>query len=345
MAAPSRRTDACLGDLLLAEGWRCEFYQAVRLWQRAQPGRVPVGEGDVPDREAVRFRSTVSFAFPRAEIVDLRLDPDADGRAELTAAFLGVATPASFGSLPTLYAEDVATRDRDREPALHDFLDLFNHRLISLFYRAWEKNNPAVVYERLPEGETGVFAAALRALLGMGPLGVRDNVSLPDALLLGRAGLLRPGCTSAAALAEVVEQVFDVPAAVRQFVPRWFALERDDRSRLARTGTRLGVDLVLGDRVPLAQSRFRLELGPLDWATFRSLLPCGEAFSPLHELVRLAVGPDLTFDVQLDLGAAAVPPLRLDAGADAPRLGWTTWLGATPDAATTAVVVGAPAAA
>jgi type VI secretion system protein ImpH len=345
MASSRRRTGSCLGDLLLAEGFRCEFFQAVRLWQAAERGRVPVGEGDLPEREPLRFRTNVSFAFPTSEIEEMRLAPEQDGRAELTINFMGVATPGSYGSLPTPFTEDVAIQDRSREPALHEFLDLFNHRFISLFHRAWEKNRPAVISERLTAGEVGLFETAMRGLMGLATDGARASVALPDALILGRAGMLRPGLTSADGLADLVEKMFGVPARVEQFVARWFALEAEDCSRLGREGSRLGVDFILGDRVPLAQSRFRLVLGPLPWDAFQSLLPCGEAHDALHQLVELAAGPELTFDILLDLGAADVPPLQLGSSAAPPRLGWTTWLGTARDPAATQVVVGSPAAA
>ncbi|MDD5718885.1 MAG: type VI secretion system baseplate subunit TssG [Candidatus Krumholzibacteria bacterium] len=346
MAAARWGANACLSDQLLAEPERWEFYQAVRLWQQASRDLTPVGEGDDPAREALRFRTTVSFAFPIAEIAAFTLDDGQPGRAQMRVNFLGVATPASFGSLPTPYAEDVALADRDRLPALHEFLDLFNHRIIALFYRAWHKHQAAVAAERADSAEPALFDAALRSQLGLAGRAARSQVALTDGLLLGRAGLLRPGQTSCASLVEICRQVFGVAARVEQFVTRWFALDVGDRSRLGRSASRLGADLTLGDQVPLAQSRFRLVLGPLDWDLFAEFLPQGSAHAVLHELVRLAAGPELTYDVQLDLDIAEVPPLCLGAVADtaAARLGWTTWLGAARGRATAHVVVAAAAA-
>jgi type VI secretion system protein ImpH len=347
MAAARRTTDSCLGDQLLAEPCRWDFFQAVRLWQQASGDLTPVGEGDDPQREALRFETSVSFAFPTCELASFSLDQEQRGRAALRVNFLGVATPASFGSLPTPYAEDVALADRDRLPALHEFLDLFNHRFIALFYRAWLKHRAAVAHETATAGEPILFEMALRSLLGVATRGARKQIDLPDGLLLGRAGLLQPGRTSCAGLVELVRQIFGVDARVEQFVTRWFLLEVEDRSRLGLVACRLGRDLTLGDRVPLAQSRFRLVLGPLDWVTFAEFLPQGGAHDVLQDLVRLAAGPELTYDVQLDLDADGTPPLRLGAAADASpaRLGWTTWLGSTAGHTATSVAVAGSAAA
>lgn len=341
MAAARRTEDACLGDQLLAEPDRWDFFQAVRLWEQAARDFAAVGEGDDPERESLRFRTSVSFAFPTSEIGAFVLDQERPGRAEMRVNFMGVATPASFGSLPTPYAEDVALADRDRLPALHEFLDLFNHRFIALFYRAWQKHRATVAHERAADAEPVLFETALSSFLGLALRGARAQVALPDGLLLGRPGLLRPGQTSCSSLVELVRQVFGVRARVEQFVTRWFAVEEEDCSSLGRHACRLGEDVMLGDRVPLAQSRFRLVLGPIDWEVFAQFLPQGGAHPVLHDLVRLAVGPELTYDVQLDLEADAVPPLRLGAVADAApaRLGWTTWLGALQGHASAHVVV------
>lgn len=345
MAAARRTADACLGDQLLAEPGRWDFFQAVRLWQQAAGDRIAVGEGDDPEREALRFRTTTTFAFPTCEIDAFALDPQRPGRAELRVHFMGVATPASFGSLPVPYAEDVALADRDGLTALHEFLDLFNHRFIALFWRAWQKHHAAVAYERTAGGEPALFETALRSFLGLATPGARDQVPLSDGLMLGRPGLLQPGRTSACSLVELIRQIFGVTARVEQFVARWFAIEPEDRSRLGRCACRLGDDLTLGDQVPLAQSRFRLVLGPLAWDAFSEFLPQGGAHAVLHDLVRLAVGPELTYDIQLDLDAAVTPPLHCGAAAAAapPRLGWTTWLGAPRGRTVAHVVVAEPA--
>ncbi len=341
MAAARRTEGSCLGDQLLAAPGRWDFYQAVRLWQQAARDLAAVGVDDDPAREALRFRTSVSFAFPTCEIGACRLDPEQPGRAELRVNFMGVATPASFGSLPTPYAEDVSLADRRRLPALHEFLDMFNHRFISLFYRAWQKHHAAVAYEQAAAGQPALFEMALRSLLGMANPGAHAQVSRLDELVLGRPGLLRPGATSCSSLVALMDQIFGVRARVEQFETRWFTIEPEDRSRLGRAACRLGEDLTVGDSVALAQSRFRLVLGPLAWDAFASFLPQGGAHDVLHDLIKVAVGPELTYDIQLDLDAAGVPPLRLGLAAEEPaaRLGWTTWLGPPRGRGAVSVVV------
>jgi type VI secretion system protein ImpH len=87
------------------------------------------------------------------------------------------------------------------------------------------------------------------------------------------------------------------------------------------------VSAVAGDRVWDQQAKFRIRVGPLTYAEFCGLLPSGSAFRPLVELVRFFAGQEYDFDMQLILKATEVPSCRLgQVGADAPRLGWSTWL-------------------
>ncbi len=326
--AASRRTDhADLSELLFAHGYRFEFFQAVRLLQLGAPQCVPVGEGDDPRREPVRFASDVSLAFPPSDVKEVVRATD-DAPARLTVAFMGVATPASFGSLPTLYAEYVLSRLREKDTALRDFFDLFNHRLVSLFYRAWAKYRFPIAYERGDDAAPGAFERALLSLLGLGSPTLWRDLPFDARGLLARASAFRRGRVSAVALADLLEGWFGVPVAVEQFVPEWYVIDEEERSRLGRHAHQLGQDLTLGERVQVAQSRFRLRLGPLDWPAFQSLLPTGPAFRPLVEMVRLGAGAELDFDLQLVLRPEAVPCLRLGVADErgAPWLGWSTWL-------------------
>jgi type VI secretion system protein ImpH len=331
MAATDRGSAAGLRTWLDAARHRLRFFQAVRLLQRAHPERTPVGVGDDPRREAVRLRSAISLAFPPSEVAELHAGDD-DRPGTLSAAFLGLANPHSFGSLPMPYTEALLAQRRDGAPAFDDFLALFDHRLLSLFYRAWEVQRFAISFERLPAGGIGRFENAVLCLIGLGTPAQRGRLPVEDIELIARADVLaRPGAT-ARGLAGLVEAHFGAPVTVRSFVPGWYELEEAERSRLGRSACSLGRDLVLGARVQLAQSRFRLRVGPLSQALFRELLPGEHGAAALASLVRLAAGPEYDFECQLVLRREDVPPLRLsaEAASERPRLGWTTWLHALP---------------
>jgi type VI secretion system protein ImpH len=247
----------------------------------------------------------------------------------MSVAFMGLTGP--LGVLPRHYTELLLTRARQKDTALRDFLDIFNHRLISFFYRAWEKYHFTVAYERTVFRQEGGdrFSQYLFDLIGMGTRGLRGRLEVEDETLLFYDGLLAQRPRSASALTGLLTDYFMVPVDVTQFVGQWLSLSAGNRSRLGprQVNSALGLNAVVGNRVWDQQAKFKLRVGPLTAAEFHRFLPSGEAFRQLVGMARFYAGQEFDFDVQLILRAAEVPGCRLGAtGEFAPRLGWSTWL-------------------
>jgi type VI secretion system protein ImpH len=312
-------------DLLYSEPYRFSFFQAVRLLERmAAPGKEGVGRAVVPGNEIVRFRTHPSLAFPASEIVELKAPaPGQESRPpEMTINFIGLTGP--LGVLPHPYTELVRERVSYKDTALWSFLDIFNHRIASLFYRAWEKYRFPIAYER--QGEDA-FTEYLFDLIGMGTPGLRGRMAVNDQALLLYAGLVAQKPHSAGAIAAIVRDYFRVPAEIVQFLGQWFALEPENVTRLGAANSELGRTVVAGSSVFVSQSKFRARMGPLTLAQFVSFLPVGPAFKPLTELVRYLAGLEFDYDVQLVLRKEDVPPCSLDSKSPLPpMLGWTTWI-------------------
>ena len=311
-------------DLLYSEPYRFAFFQAVRLMERLSPGKEGVGRAVRPANEIVRFRSHPSLAFPPSEIVDLKAPPPGqeDRPAEMTVNFIGLTGPQ--GVLPHPYTELVRERNSYKDTALWAFLDIFNHRFTSLFYRAWEKYRFPVAYERTGED---AFTEYGFDLIGMGTPGLRGRMSVKDQALLLYAGHIAQKPHSAEAIASIVRDYFSSPAVVVQFEGQWFPLEPGNVTRVGQANSELGRTVVAGSTVFVSQSKFRVRMGPLTLPRFVSFLPVGPAWKPLVELVRYLAGLEFDFDVQLVLRKEDVPPCSLDSkSALPPMLGWTTWV-------------------
>ncbi|HZT79537.1 MAG TPA: type VI secretion system baseplate subunit TssG, partial [Gemmataceae bacterium] len=350
------------------------FFQAVRLLQLLAPRRQPVGLGtNSPGQEVVRFRARLALSFPPSELYDLgwaaapldyagdvRPLPSAGGAAPptLTVAFLGLTGP--LGALPRHVTDKLITLDEARERdfpeknALRAWLDLFNHRLLSLFYRAWEKYRFYLPYERgRPAGaEPDHFTHALLSLVGLGTGGLRGRLRvtagrrkaeplarIDDLALLNYGGFLAQRHRCAVSLEAMLEDHFGVPVRVEQFRGQWLYLDEPRQSSLAAEGgnNQLGVDTVAGTAVWDAPSKFRIRIGPLRYQQFNDFLPdrtpgpARKTFFLLCQLVRLYVGPGLDFEVQLVLAGQDVPQCRLtDDDVIFPRLGWNSWSGPLP---------------
>jgi type VI secretion system protein ImpH len=311
-------------------------FQAVRLLSRLHPDRAPVGGWADPASEIVRFSVPPSLAFPTAEIATL--SPPGDGRApfQMAVNFFGLTGPQ--GVLPHVYTQHAAAQARARDAGMRDFLDLFHHRSLSLFYRAWVRPRPALAHEA--GGDDDWLLAHLLDLAGMGTRGLRGRLGVSDAAVGYYAGLFSSTSRPADGLARLVGDYFDVPAEVEQFVGEWrsvaggaqCALGADDES------AQLGMGVV-GDAAWDAQARVRLRLGPLRRAQFDAFLPGGGAHDALRALTRLYADDQVGVDAQLVLDRADVAPVLLGALGhrdDAPRGP------APPASAPGAVALGAP---
>ncbi len=301
------------------------FFRAVRALEQLRPDRAGVG-GDVdPDDEVVHFSANPSLAFPSSEIEEL--DISTDGPARMTVNFMGLVGPQ--GVLPHQYTLTVMERVRRKDEALRDFLDIFQHRALSLFYRAWEKHRFSVQWDKY---RSDPLSEHLLDLVGMGLATLREHASIAPSSLASFAGLLAPEPRGALALEELIEEYFDVPCTVEQFVGGWYRLERRDLCELGdedNAANRLGWGAVAGDEVWDAQARVRVRLGPLGRERFDSFLPTGDAHEALRDILRFFAHDRVECEVQLVLRRDEVPGFVIGEEPGQP-LGWSTWIRTRP---------------
>jgi type VI secretion system protein ImpH len=358
-----------LKEKLVADFFEFDFFQAVRILERIAPKRQPVGLDASPADEVARFRAHLSMSFPPSQIVAFDLPGDQRPNPLLTVTFFGLYGPS--GVLPTHYTQLLLDIQRDvRGPerrSLREWLDLFNHRFISLFYRAWEKYRFHLQYERGEafHREPDTFTLGIRSLMGFGTAGLihrlgvhadavdalgmdwtdREGVvpralaRIDDLALLHYAGFFVQRPRNATNLRALLNDYFRMPVEVVQFHGQWLQIPESGQTRLGEVGI-LGVDAVAGDRVWDVQSRFRVRLGPLRFEQFEELLPDRapsaerKTFFLVSQMARLFAGSEFDLDIQLVLQAREVPAAQLtDRGGAGPRLGWTIWLISAPPSA------------
>jgi type VI secretion system protein ImpH len=319
-----------LDESLFREAYEFEFFQAVRLLSRMdgkQPARKSTLVGEVDG--VVRFAIHPSLSFPPSPLVALESNGD-DIPPRLTVAFFGLIGPD--GILPVTYTETAVHQRFLGDPSFAAFFDIFHHRLLSLLYRAWEKQHFVIGYERaVPESSAcDALTEHLFDFIGMGTAGMRGRLPFPDVALLRYTGLLAQRPHSAESLRALLRDFLGIPISVEQFLGRWHPL---DETELCVVGTddpstRLGEGAVAGDMAWSRQAVIRIVVGPLDTVQFFAFLPDGEAFRETTGLIRWFLGPTTDFEVQPVL-AAGESPYWCSLGeprTGGPRLGWDSWL-------------------
>ena len=310
-------------SLLRDQPWSFDFFQAVWLLEQSRTGASPVGHFGDPQAEAVRMGAHQSLAFPGSSIQSL--DPEAQPW-RMMVNFLGLTGPS--GVLPRVYTVEVIERLKQKDLALRDFLDLFNHRALSLFYRAWTKHRLPAQYR---SDLTDPVSTALLSVSGMRTEHLTRRHEIDDAAFVWFSGLLGAQPRSAVALEGLLEDYFGVPVEVQQFAGAWYRLDADSTCTLSEDDDAsecLGLGAVVGDEVYDHQSRARLRLGPLKLDQYKTFLPGEPAFRRLRELTRFFSRDQIDFEVQLILLREQVPAPSLEP--EAVQLGYTTWMRTQP---------------
>jgi type VI secretion system protein ImpH len=313
--------------LLDEEPFRVEFFQAVRMLQRMEKGRGSVGYFVAPTGEALRFSAMTSLTFPPSQLYDIERTPS--GQLKMTVQFMGLT--ASVSPLPVIYAELILARTREKDHALADFFDIFNHRLVSLFYRGWEKYRFFIGFEN---GSSDTLSPRLMDLLGLGTEGLSGRVGVPDRACLNYVGLLGRHTRTAGSLKRLLEDYFAVPVAIHQFAGTWRTIPSENRTRLTGFGCaseQLGVGVVVGEEVWDHHGRIGVELGPMSFERYIDFLPGQQGHHDLAAWLRFYSNGGYETEVKLILNREEAPGCQLgDQSDQRPRLGLVSWLKTKP---------------
>ncbi len=348
------RDPSGLAERLATNGFRFDFFQAIWLLERYGDVGTLVGQrGPVAD-EAISFRPDYSMGFPSTEVKSIFRSTTPEGATthvidETFFGLYGVSSP-----LPLHYAVDVvrAVETTDHSTAHHDvpqldedglpgraplrdFIDIFNHRLVSLFYRSWLKYRFERTFQLAGRDSITEY---LSLLIGCPPTHDREALGVDPLRLICYAGVLTQRPRSATSLERLIQDYWQgLGCRSLQCVGRWVLIEDSDQNRLSTLNTVLGDNLCLGEQVYDLSGAFTLAIGPMDFETYLSFLPGEERFEETRRLTMFYCNDPLEFSFELLLEADEAPELMIDSSPQSARLGYTSWL-RTSDVEETSVV-------
>lgn len=295
-----------------------DFFQVLRRLDGLHADKPRLGDARRPSDEPVRLAQQPSLTFAPANVC--RLEHRDDGRLRLHVRFLGVFGPQ--GGLP-LHLSDLAHERLNAwgDATLARFADMFHHRLLAHFYRAWRQAQPAASRDRPAEDRFGVY---LGALIGHASPAWHARDRVPDEAKRYFAAHLARSARTPQGLESIVSSYFGVPARVRSYSPRWMRLPADQRTRAGQAGCTLGRDTIIGARVWDAQHHCDLVIGPMGRVDYERLLPGSASLARLGDWLRNYLSEELRARINLVLHAPEVPAAKLGGKV---RLGLTSWLG------------------
>jgi type VI secretion system protein ImpH len=309
-------------DAMRQEPESIDLFALLRYVEAISAPRARLGYSQTPRDDAVRIGQYPSTAFAPATVHSI--EPRGSRRSAPLVRILSLGLFGPNGPLPLHLTEYVRDRLRNQnDPTLVAFADIFHHRLLSLFYRAWADVQPAVQFDRPDQNR---FDVHLGSLTGLGFASTRRRDTVPDHAKLFASGHFVRLARNPEGICRVLAHYFEVPVQLREYIRSWIDIPADEQTRLQgrELTNQLGMGAIAGARVPDVQARFRLELGPMTLQDYEQFLPIGRYNIQLRDWVRHYVGIEFRWDVDLLLLAEEVPQCQLGGRQ---RLGWTTWIG------------------
>lgn len=311
-----------LTEILQERPFEFGFYHVLRLFECLYKTHPRLGKSKRPSDDQIRLTQAPRMTFESSSLTAFESGENGKPHRLLVRLF-GLMGPN--GPLPLHLTKYVLERQRDfRDQTFSKFLDMFHHRMLSFFYRAWANSEPTISFDR-PESDH--FADFIGSLIGIGMSSLKKRDIISDRTKYYYAGRLSSQAQCSEGLQAIINDYFNLPAIIEEYVGEWMQLPQNQVTRLGKTKSTLGESIILGTNVWGRQHKFRIILGPLTQKDYERFLPAGDQFRRLVALVRNYVGDELTWELNLILKWDEVPEFRLDGFA---RLGWTTWLGKRP---------------
>ncbi|TPQ27381.1 type VI secretion system baseplate subunit TssG [Methylomonas koyamae] len=313
---------------------RFDFFEALRLIETLHPDKPRLGESLKAGDDAIRLSQEPGLEFPASAISAYVAESANSAKPRLAVNFMGLFGPN--GPLPLHLTEYARQRARHHhDPTLARFADVFHHRMISLFYRAWANARPEVHYDR---PHTDRFAFYVGSLAGVAGEAFQQRDALADRAKLFYAGHFSVQTKHPDGLRAVIADVLGLGVRIEEFVGEWMDIQPAEQTRLGASPeiASLGQTALLGASVWGCQHKFKVVLGPMALADYLALLPGAVLFEQVKSAVRNYVGDEYVWDAQLVLKCAEVPPemaLGVPPQQDKrsmngyAQLGWSMWLG------------------
>jgi type VI secretion system protein ImpH len=324
---------------MAADVTQFDFYYVMRQVDAAVPGTAPLGRAVRPRDEPLRLTQHPSLIFAPTSLHQYKPGTAAYGQGRLSVHLFGLFGPN--GALPQHLTEYVQERFlHNKDETIARFCDIFQHRMILLFYRAWADCQAVT---SLDQPDRNPFGRYVSSLIGLGQASLQKRDAVPDHLKWHHAGHLARPTRNPEGLIRPLAALLRVPVAMKEYCLQWLTLTDEDRTRLisvalageksrhrielGSASSRLGQGAIAGVKVPDVQHKFRLILGAMSLIEFERFLPGGIRFRQTLDWVRNYLGVELAWDARLLLKCDQVPATRLGVYG---QLGWTSWLGMPP---------------
>jgi type VI secretion system protein ImpH len=280
-------------------------------------------------RQTVRLSGQSSLGFVPSDVSAVRSSPETGEAFKLLTAVMSLA--GNTGPLPLAFTEELIARNANQDFATRDFLDLFHHRLLRLFYLIRKRSHPGLSIQDPWRSAVPRLVSHLANL----PPGRSDRIEDSPATYPRHSSLLAMESRSVVGLRQYLFDRLGIRFQIESFVGRWQFLKGGFVNRLGSSTseptsarghqTILGRNAILGQRVMVPTHGIRLTAGPMPSKIIKDLLPGTPHHNKLKSCLIQYLPSPTCVEVSLSPLRVSIPRPILAAKANL-RLGQTAWL-------------------
>ena len=259
------------------------FYSFLRNLEALAKDKPRIGYSSSLRQEIVGFSQPAHLEFAPSTISSIELVPlrrKGGPFARMEIFFFGLSGPN--GALPYAITDYILSRKnglthpdrvvegrRDmtlnrRDSSLYDFLNIFNHRFISYYYRSWATARKTVDFDRPNEAK---YEERLASLIGVAGQSMPGRNSSNNYF----SGYYANQVRSPSGIVNILSDLLSCAVRVEENVGHWISIPDEDKQSLGSLAS-LGDGLVLGDKVWDRQLRFDLHIGPVEFSLFEHFI-------------------------------------------------------------------------
>lgn len=303
-----------------------DFFELVRRIEHGRPDFPRLGKAARPTQENVRFGQTPYLHFPPTEIAEIR-QGNGNVEALIMTYFFGLL--GVNGPMPLEFTDYVFQRSHNYyDQTWRRFLDIINHRFLTLFYRAWAENEQAVSFDRKNDDK---ITDIIRNLAGTPSDMFGEDRAFPylTANYVNHFGRL---VKSRDSLEEILHSVLKTELKIKDFVVSSYDIPKDVRCRLGnRENSVLGKNVQLGRTYMSATREFEIEVGPLSFAESNKWMPGKKGFDLINRIVTAYLDRPLEYSLTFIVIGKTVPKVVFGGADEGVRLGQGFLIGRPKD--------------
>ncbi len=311
-----------LKEQLVKDPWDFNFYWATLVMESHVKDGFP--EVEDPFARHIKFVPDNSLAFPASDILKIyRMESG----YRMVLSFMGLYGVSS--PLPSYFIDGI-TFNKEHARPLKGLLEIFSHRIYTLYYKAWKKNQS--MFAALLGNEDKITSGfKLLSSQSIASVKSTSKKNCLEAVAGGR--LFGAAVRSAENLAHLLEQVFQLPKVeVQQWRGQW--IQNPAPSVLDGT-VALGKGCFLGKYCFDVLGFFKVKIGPMEFSLFQKFFQKGVDGTTLgektKEFIKSFLRDPLDFDVELELQIPEGEKCEL--GGNFAQIGRGAWLGSKPSEA------------